>query len=145
MTMMEEFKQATAGGLRFIHAMHAGFLGSEANRMAEDAGKVDHEGVRGAAKDLADYLGLDCPVPEENRHGIPHAQEWDAGHALHMIKGLAMELDNARDEMGPERYTELVCQLLGLTICTAECSRQGGMEEFLDQLVRGETPAAADS
>ena len=91
----------------------------------------------GAARDLVDYLGVDRVPPETNRHGIPHAIDWDIGHAMHLVRDMALHLDAAQQEI-PE-YTRIrgLQELLNLAIEMALISKDTRNHPVLDELVAG--------
>ena len=92
-----------AATLKEVTREHAAILGGMAVRILEatkEMGDPPRE-VLGAAHNMADYLDGSQPIPAENRHGIPHAREWDTGHAFHMVKDMTYALDEARAEHQP--------------------------------------------
>ena len=91
----------------------------------------------GAARDLADYLCEDRIPPETNRHGIPHATGWDLGHAMYLVRNLALQLDEARPEVPESARIRCLQELLNLAIEIALVSSDKRNHPLLDQLVAG--------
>ena len=98
----------------------------------------------GAAKDLVDYLGAGRVPPETDRHGIQQSTVWDLGHAMHLLRELALYLDDAQREI-PE-YTRIRClqELLNLAIEIALISNDKRNHSVLDELVAGRPVNPAD-
>ncbi len=93
-----------------------------------------------AAQDLASYFDGTQPTPESNRNGIPHARDWDTGHAMHLVRDLEFALDEARQDIPDSLYASAVRGLLELTVKIAVTSSYEETKPFLDRMVRGELP-----
>ena len=96
------------------------------------------EDLLGAVKDMADYLDGDRVPPETNRNGIPHAQEWDMGHAVNLVRDVEICLREAQEEIPAPIQLEALRELLDLTAHFGRASSQPENKPLLDQLARGE-------
>ena len=91
----------------------------------------------GAARDLADYLAEGRVPPETTRHGIPHATGWDLGHAMHLVRELALHLDEARQKIPMSTQLKVFQQLVNLAVEIALVSDHKENRPLLDQLAAG--------
>lgn len=137
--------------LQTLHQLRVSNLGKETSltaalidpRLHPDSGKrKDPQDnlpgeLLGAARDLADYLAEGRVPPETNRHGIPHATGWDLGHAMHLVRDLALQLDEARRELPMSIRLKVLEQLLNLAVEIALVSGHKETHPLLDQLVAG--------
>ncbi len=92
----------------------------------------------GAAGDLAVYLDGTRPTPESNRNGILHAQDWNTGLAMHLVRDVEIALDEARTLIPEKLYADALRSLLELTIEIAVTGSGEDAKPFLDQMVKGE-------
>ena len=91
-----------------------------------------------------DYLAEGRVPPETNRHGIPHATGWDLGHAMHLVRDLALQLNEARQEVPRSTQLKVLQQLLNLAVEIALVSGHKGNSALLDQLVAGRPASPTD-
>ena len=93
-----------------------------------------------AAQDLASYFDGTQPTPESNRNGIPHARDWDTGHAMHLIRDVALSLDEVHEDLPEGFHATILQDLLEFTIEIAVTVSYEETKPFLDRMVRGELP-----
>ena len=137
--------------LETLHQVRVCNLGKEASlaaaridpRLHPDSGerKDPQENLPGellgAARDLAGYLAEGRVPPETNRHGIPYATGWDLGHAMHLVRDLALQLNEARQEVPRSTQLKVLQQLLNLAVEIALVSGHKENRPLLDQLAAG--------
>ena len=90
-----------------------------------------------SARDLADYLCGDRVPPETNRYDIPHPTVWDLAYAMHVVRNLALQLDEAPPEVPESTRIRCLQDLINLTVDIALFSECRENHPLLDQLVAG--------
>ena len=90
-----------------------------------------------SARDLADYLCGDRVPPETNRYDIPHPTVWDLAYAMHVVRNLALQLDEAPPEVPESTRIRCLQDLINLAVDIALMSEYRENHPLLDQLVAG--------